>query len=310
MNPSVVRILLVRHGESTGNRDHLWAGITDNELTNHGFLQAERLGAYLVKSLESSTIRGIFASDLKRAQRTAGAIGKATSHSFTLTPLLREQDLGWREGRSFKDGDKTMPDNQKAMASNPGESKEKMDVRARQFIRDFLEIHLSKETKSIETRHLEQASFNGDRVVIIVSHGLFLLRLYGRLTEHLGIPLPPPVMWSNTGCTQITIKNDGRASVTDINSIEHLKGLKRTRAGVGSSEYDTKQRKIHGFFKPTASQPGKTVSVKITTTKDDDVKLAQKRDEQSSPAAGRIEEVDNDDIAAAIRAIDAACDNA
>lgn len=299
-----LRILLVRHGESTGNRDHLWAGITDNELTNHGFLQAERLGAYLAKELKSTKIIGMFASDLKRAQRTAGAVGKALSQDVTLTPLLREQDLGWREGRSFKDGDRTTPGNQKAIKSNPGESKIDMDNRAKEFIRDFLVTCIRTEARETP-REGEEQSRNGESVVIVVSHGLFLLRLYGRLTEYLGIPLPPAAMWSNTGYTQITIRDDGKASVTDINSTEHLKGLKRTRAGVGSSEYDTKQRKILGFFQPAKSKTSELSTAIIATRNDNGSELKR---EVAPQVAALLEENEDDDIASAVRAIDAACD--
>ena len=71
-----MRLLLIRHGESTGNRDGIWAGVTDNELTVHGHAQATRLGEYLKKQYGDYNV-AIYASDLTRARRTAQAIGDA-----------------------------------------------------------------------------------------------------------------------------------------------------------------------------------------------------------------------------------------
>lgn len=227
-----MRILLIRHGESTGNRDHIWAGITDSELTVHGFEQAKKLATHLAKAHDQANVRAIFCSDLIRARRTAQAVADSFHMEVTQTKLLREQDLGWREGLSFKDGDRAAPENASKMQLRPGESKADMDVRADTFIKDYLSTHISSQ--------------EADNVVVVVSHGLFLLRLYYRLASHLGIDLPPSVAWSNTGCTQILCKN-GTWAVTDVNGTEHLKGLKRVR-GVGSTQYDTKQKKVSDFF--------------------------------------------------------------
>ncbi|KAJ8602748.1 hypothetical protein MRB53_042375 [Persea americana] len=225
-----MKILLVRHGESTGNRDHIWAGITDSELTVHGFEQAKRLAGYLVKLYNKADLRCVIASDLTRARRTAQALADGFKHDLEVTTLLREQDLGWREGLSFKDGDRTAPENAEKLKLQPGESKADMDVRADTFIKDYI-----------------QQYFDKDGFIIVVSHGLFLLRLYYRLATHLHINLPPNVAWSNTGGTTILIKPDGTAHVTDVNSTDHLKGLKRVR-GVGSTQYDVKQQKVSDFF--------------------------------------------------------------
>lgn len=226
-----MKILLVRHGESTGNRDHLWAGITDHELTAHGFLQAQRLAEHLSTKLKLSKQElQIYCSDLTRARRTAQAVAdKLTAGDLTVSKLLREQDLGWREGLSFRTGDRKDPSNKIKLANDPGETKDMMDIRASQFITDL---------GSFEAKQ--------DRVLVVVSHGLFLLRLYARLCASLAIEHQPPAMWSNTGVLTIQITED-KASVLSINAQEHLQGLKRTRL-VGSAAYDVRQQKVSHFF--------------------------------------------------------------
>lgn len=282
-----MKLLLIRHGESTGNRDHIWAGITDNELTNHGFLQASKLSTYLKNLYADHAVLGVYSSDLTRARRTAGEIATGLEAEHTVTQLLREQDLGWREGRLIKDGDKNSAANISTAEKNPGESKADMDKRARIFISAFL-----------------QADFDTIRensILIIVSHGLFLLRLYYQLTAHLHVQSPPAVSWSNTGCTTINVKSSSDATVTDVNSVQHLRGLKRTRAGVGSSQYDVKQQKVSEFFRhkrpPKASDE---------TSRDSATLIIRARD--ASPAAIVQVSEEDVDLEAQIRAIDAACD--
>lgn len=300
-----MKLLLVRHGESTGNRDHIWAGITDNELTNHGFQQATRLAAYLQKQYipmeeEVYVIGGIFCSDLIRARRTATAIATALNQEATVTSLLREQDLGWREGRSLKDGDKTAAENQAALIAKPGESKNDMDNRAQTFIHDFLRTHFAQHTRlrseAVSKKHAE-------RVIIVVSHGLFLLRLYYQLVNHLSISLPPSPSWSNTGCTTIRLREDGVALVSDVNSVQHLQGLKRTRAG-GSSQYDTKQQKMSDFFGNKRSK----LSIKSSEALQPVSPIRWETDATAQVhSKTEAEELDELDIAAQIKAIDAAC---
>lgn len=297
---TLLKLLLCRHGESTGNRDHIWAGITDNELTSHGFLQAQRLGSHLAKSLSKDEVISIYSSDLTRARRTAGEVGLALGKAVTATPLLREQDLGWREGLSIKLGDRSDPRNATAISNNPGESKFDMDKRAVGFIEQYL-MTSSKIIQDKSSKESEDEK-KKDEVIIVVSHGLFLLRLYYILVSRLLISLPPTPSWSNTGCTQITVRIGLPTLVTDINSIQHLTGLKRTRAGVGSSQYDPKQKKVSEFFAGKRQKRDHADTVADSNTKYAVIK------------SDMIQSIDHDDksekdmvIPAEMAAIDAAC---
>ncbi|KAK6535623.1 hypothetical protein TWF694_002078 [Orbilia ellipsospora] len=67
-----MKILFIRHGETTDNLRHVYAGITDSSLTSHGVLQTARLATHLATSIPPVT--HIFASPLSRAKKTAEAI--------------------------------------------------------------------------------------------------------------------------------------------------------------------------------------------------------------------------------------------
>ncbi|KAF3932574.1 hypothetical protein ABW20_dc0106352 [Dactylellina cionopaga] len=72
----MVKILFIRHGETTDNLRHVYAGITDSSLTSHGVLQTARLAAHLSSAGGSNIppVTHIFASPLSRAKKTAEAI--------------------------------------------------------------------------------------------------------------------------------------------------------------------------------------------------------------------------------------------
>ena len=79
-------IYIVRHGETTSNRDGLWQGVTDSELTTTGREQVERLSA----RLDAARFDAVIASDLGRTRATAAALNKP----FETSPAWREPDLG------------------------------------------------------------------------------------------------------------------------------------------------------------------------------------------------------------------------
>ncbi|MGH7764279.1 MAG: histidine phosphatase family protein [Candidatus Dormibacteraceae bacterium] len=92
--PSPARLLLVRHGQSTWNREHRIQGHLDPPLSEEGRRQAELVGIRLAGRRPA----GFYSSDLKRAYETADIVG----HAIGITPepleSLREIFLGEWEG--------------------------------------------------------------------------------------------------------------------------------------------------------------------------------------------------------------------
>ncbi|KAF3159807.1 hypothetical protein EYR41_007794 [Orbilia oligospora] len=67
-----MKILFIRHGETTDNLRHVYAGVTDSSLTSHGVLQTARLASHIGGTIPPIT--HIFSSPLSRAKKTAEAI--------------------------------------------------------------------------------------------------------------------------------------------------------------------------------------------------------------------------------------------
>ena len=90
-------LLLVRHGESLGNRDELFLGHTDLGLSELGHRQAAALAA----ALRDRHLDAVYSSDLCRAMQTVAPA--AADHGLAVIPRrdLREIFAGDWEGERF-----------------------------------------------------------------------------------------------------------------------------------------------------------------------------------------------------------------
>ncbi|KAL8824273.1 MAG: hypothetical protein Q9191_005166 [Dirinaria sp. TL-2023a] len=205
--------------------DDCSAGTRDSALTNHGVLQAERLGQYLTK--RGLRFTHLFSSDLQRAHKTADAIS-ATQVSrpdkkllVKQLKLLREQDFGFYEGKPFyarpSGSNKSGKEEHRAQHNEePGfqdlESKESLMSRANVFTHEHLLPLICKDNGSTEY------------TVAVVSHGIMLnylwrsiLKLFAQRTVALApglsvgaagssTPLEYLGGWSNTGYLELDIQ--------------------------------------------------------------------------------------------------------
>jgi broad specificity phosphatase PhoE len=305
---------------------NMWsAGTTDSVLTNHGFLQATRLGIHLATA--GIKVAHIFSSDLQRAVCTAGAIRDAQSPTppeTTRLALLREQDFGFYEGKRViprgPSGKSGKAEHAEAHSLDPGfkgvESKESMKLRMETFVDTHL-VQLLHEVPS-------------DHSVVVVAHGIILSYLWKSILAcfpRCNVSITPHIQaserdfsleylgsWSNTGYLELEITStvtsefnppgsrpkaacrskfkdfdpsqreylkatptlceaaaadlprkaaDVTADVAPttrkllrlsmavkaVNSQQHLKGLKKTRGGLGSLKHDLAQKTVDSFFK-------------------------------------------------------------
>ncbi|KAF8852908.1 phosphoglycerate mutase-like protein [Acephala macrosclerotiorum] len=213
-----MRLFLIRHGETVHNVAGVYAGTTDSALTNHGVLQANRLGLHLAAT--DVKVKHIFSSDLQRAFQTAEAIREAQDSppsNTTKLELLREQDFGFYEGKQFferpKEGNKSGKDaHLEAHRNEPSfqdvESKESMKLRMDTFVDD----HLLQLLHKVEEYHS----------VVVVAHGIILSYLWRVLLKRFpagDVRVLPGVQaaetgfsleylggWSNTGYLELEVK--------------------------------------------------------------------------------------------------------
>lgn len=95
------RLMLVRHGETHANIDHVWHGHTDTALTEKGERQRARLGEYFHNYMPE--IDAIYSSPLQRARLTAESIAARIGHPVNTDPRLMEFGAGDYEGKSFEE---------------------------------------------------------------------------------------------------------------------------------------------------------------------------------------------------------------
>lgn len=91
-------ILLIRHGETPGNRDRVLQ-VPETPLSDVGRLQAARLA----ERLSDHGVSRILSSDLARAQMTADALSRSTGVPVELDPLLQERNFGDLRGCRYAD---------------------------------------------------------------------------------------------------------------------------------------------------------------------------------------------------------------
>lgn len=90
----MIRLFLVRHGETFWNKERRAQGIKDIKLTEQGKTQ----GVFLAEKLKNEDIDLIYSSDLSRAYETAKILGDKLDKSVHVLSGIREMNFGKWEG--------------------------------------------------------------------------------------------------------------------------------------------------------------------------------------------------------------------
>jgi probable phosphoglycerate mutase len=168
------KLILVRHGESSGNRERIFAvSPHDLPLTELGYRQAQqaaqRIGALFRPEL-------VVTSAYRRASETARIIAGALGLPLELEAALHEREIGAHRGRSY-DSFLTEPDYdpQRPWAWKPqgGESYEEVQARVGPVLDRLAAAHPSKD-------------------VIVVSHGGVMTCLWAYVTGQWDEAHVPP----------------------------------------------------------------------------------------------------------------------
>ena len=213
---------------------HSRAGVTDSELTSHGFLQAEKLGQYLASRHQ---ITHLFSSDLQRAHITAKQVwsGQRRQHGKPVEALrirklgmLRERDFGSFE--LLPTVSKLQNDERgKMLRQSPNFQDVETPAAMARRMDQFLDEHLLPIILSPVA--------DPSHTVAVVSHGMLLVQLWRCLLKRfalnsvsvspslpipvdLGITLDKAVSWSNTGYLNLSISKQAAriksAGITEI----------------------------------------------------------------------------------------------
>lgn len=188
-------IFLVRHGETTGNRDRI-IQVAETPLSALGLQQAERLGTRLA----ARGVARILCSDLTRAQMTAAPLARLTGAQLTLTPLLRERDFGALRGVPYAElkFDPFAPE----YAPPEGESWADFYLRAAEA------FALISATRGAVSGNL-----------VVITHGLMVRALFDRHVPRTASEIPH--LFLNTGVTELAALPPHAATL--VNCGAHLR---------------------------------------------------------------------------------------
>lgn len=149
----------IRHGQTSWNKERRIQGHTDIPLSDEGINQAHQLA----RRIKDDMWDVVYASDLKRAKKTAEIIAKTSNLPLYLDHRLRERHWGEIEGTTREERVETFGEDWHGVDLGM-ESVEDMVERGRECLR---EITLKHPTKNI----------------LIVSHGAFIKQLLLTLTR-------------------------------------------------------------------------------------------------------------------------------
>lgn len=92
------KIYLIRHGETTWNKEKKFQGCTNTPLTDLGVAQGEKLA----RRLENVKFTALYTSPLKRAAKTADLISLKQEVTATEDERFKEIFFGDFEGKTFR----------------------------------------------------------------------------------------------------------------------------------------------------------------------------------------------------------------
>jgi len=139
-----MKLLLIRHGETTYNVQGIIYGHAQIPLNERGQAQAQRLG----QRLKNHQIHAVYSSDLIRAMHTAESI--LAHHPITLVTdvALRELDVGEWEHKSVPDVQQHDAERYQQYCAAPGqmiypggESHQMLQQRVMQAINRYVALH-------------------------------------------------------------------------------------------------------------------------------------------------------------------------
>ena len=207
----MIKLILIRHGETEWVRQHRYQGSTDVPLNSRGLRQARALARLLKKERALA----VYSSKLTRAWETAKLIANTCGRGVRADSRLNEVSFGIWEGEIHAEirtkSPKASRDWYRARwSSQPpgGESLRSLKKRISDFLKELIEKFGKR---------------NGS--CIIVTHGgpsrMFLIHL---------LKIDPKVFWSvRVDPASITIieLNRDQEELVLLNSQEHLNGFKR-----------------------------------------------------------------------------------
>jgi broad specificity phosphatase PhoE len=199
------RLILVRHGESSGNRQRIFATTPHSlPLTELGYDQARGAARRIAESFRPEIV---VTSPFLRASETARIIADALGVPLAVEPNLYEREVGAHRGRSYDSYlDSPDYDPQRPWAWKPegGESYEEVQARVAPILDRLTHSH-------------------PDADLVVVSHGGVMVTLWAYVTGDWESAYTPP----NCGMVVIEHSAQGYSKprvIDDTGGAQHAGG--------------------------------------------------------------------------------------
>jgi len=206
---TVLRIVLVRHGETDWNRIKRFQGLSNVELNERGRAHAEALAL----TLREEPLRAIYSSPLNRAIETAETINRYHRASLELRDGLMEMDLGDFEGLQ------------------PGDLRNEQSEFLRKWLEDPASVRMpnGETLQEVQERAwvvVEEAAKTYNKgSVLLCGHNFVNLTL---LCKILGLEITYlRRLHQSLGAMNIIERNRGLYSLVCLNDTCHLKDIDR-----------------------------------------------------------------------------------
>ncbi|MBI2910476.1 MAG: histidine phosphatase family protein [Chloroflexi bacterium] len=200
----MLRLILVRHGETEWNRSERVQGSSDVELNERGRAQAEAVA----RALQSKAVAGVYSSPLKRALQTGRCVAMTCGRPCEIEPGLVELNEGDLEGLTYDE-----------MRSRY------VDFMA-QWRRDASSVRLpgGEGLQDLQQRSWDCiariAARHPDGDVVIVSHNFAITAI---ICKAIGLPLSHfRRLHLGVGSISVLALSDGRWVLESLNDTCHL----------------------------------------------------------------------------------------
>ena len=206
-----MRLLLIRHAESTGNSQRRLQGRADFPLTEHGRRQAQELAA----ALSRLPVTAVSSSPIRRALHTAEAIAGPLGLKVEAQVALQEYDFGELSGLTWPEIRERRPHLIEQLLSDSADFPHYPGEEGREAFRE----RVCGALWAIADRHA------GEEAVAVVTHAgpiaVFLLDILQR-----GYQRPIPFTLDNASVTTVEIAEPQpfrpRAVLVGLNDTCHL----------------------------------------------------------------------------------------
>ena len=206
----MTELYLIRHAQAEGNRYHMMQGHWDGGVTSLGRRQIEDLA----ERFRSVPLDAVYASDLYRAELTAGAAARRDRLPVQTVKALREINVGPWEGLFFGDLKWERPEEIRRFILDPDS-----------WTLDGAETYADVTARAYPALETIACKHDGQRVAVC-SHGITIRCL---LSKILGISLAEtrdlPIA-ANTAVSLLRWE-DGRFTAEYINDDSHLRESNR-----------------------------------------------------------------------------------